>query len=146
MVINMAEENQVNIVDEINYTKSLIDSLDTQLNGLLRGMEEIRRVQTILKDTEISGSRDRRISIGAGIFALGNIDTKSRMLVPIGSDVYIEEDPEKLSNRLDRNITDLQNSIGTLNTRRSDLVNRYEALLSVVNQAREEEQGKSRNV
>ena len=106
-------------------------------------MEEIRRVQTILKDTEISGSRDRRISIGAGIFALGNIDTKSRMLVPIGSDVYIEEDPEKLSNRLDRNITDLQNSIGTLNTRRSDLVNRYEALLSVVNQAREEEQGKS---
>jgi prefoldin alpha subunit len=143
MVINMAEENQVNIVDEINYTKSLIDSLDTQLNGLLRGMEEIRRVQTILKDTEISGSRDRRISIGAGIFALGNIDTKSRMLVPIGSDVYIEEDPEKLSNRLDRNITDLQNSIGTLNTRRSDLVNRYEALLSVVNQAREEEQGKS---
>ncbi|MCL5441161.1 MAG: prefoldin subunit alpha [Candidatus Thermoplasmatota archaeon] len=139
----MAEENQVNIVDEINYTKSLIDSLDTQLNGLLRGMEEIRRVQTILKDTEISGSRDRRISIGAGIFALGNIDTKSRMLVPIGSDVYIEEDPEKLSNRLDRNITDLQNSIGTLNTRRSDLVNRYEALLSVVNQAREEEQGKS---
>jgi|YelNatPaOPRAMG01_1025707.scaffolds.fasta_scaffold00884_29 prefoldin alpha subunit len=143
MVINMAEENQVNIVDEINYTKSLIDSLDTQLNGLLRGMEEIRRVQTILKDTEISGSRDRRISIGAGIFALGNIDTKSRMLVPIGSDVYIEEEPEKLSNRLDRNITDLQNSIGTLNTRRSDLVNRYEALLSVVNQAREEEQGKS---
>ena len=143
MVINMAEENQVNIVDEINYTKSLIDSLDTQLNGLLRGMEEIRRVQTILKDTEISGSRDRRISIGAGIFALGNIDIKSRMLVPIGSDVYIEEDPEKLSNRLDRNITDLQNSIGTLNTRRSDLVNRYEALLSVVNQAREEEQGKS---
>ena len=143
MVINMAEENQVNIVDEINYTKSLIDSLDTQLNGLLRGMEEIRRVQTILKDTEISNSRDRRISIGAGIFALGNIDTKSRMLVPVGSDVYIEEDPEKLSNRLDRNITDLQNSIGTLNTRRSDLVNRYEALLSVVNQAREEEQGKS---
>jgi len=143
MVINMAEENQVNIVDEINYTKSLIDSLDTQLNGLLRGMEEIRRVQTILKDTEISGSRDRRISIGAGIFALGNIDTKSRMLVPIGSDVYIEEEPEMLSNRLDRNITDLQNSIGTLNTRRSDLVNRYEALLSVVNQAREEEQGKS---
>ena len=143
MVINMAEENQVNIVDEINYTKSLIDSLDTQLNGLLRGMEEIRRVQTILKETEISNSRDRRISIGAGIFALGNIDTKSRMLVPIGSDVYIEEEPEKLSNRLDRNITDLQNSIGTLNTRRSDLVNRYEALLSVVNQAREEEQGKS---
>ncbi len=143
MVINMAEENQVNIVDEINYTKSLIDSLDTQLNGLLRGMEEIRRVQTILKDTEISNSRDRRISIGAGIFALGNIDTKSRMLVPIGSDVYIEEEPEKLSNRLDRNINDLQNSIGTLNTRRSDLVNRYEALLSVVNQAREEEQGKS---
>jgi prefoldin alpha subunit len=143
MVINMAEENQVNIVDEINYTKSLIDSLDTQLNGLLRGMEEIRRVQTILKDTEISGSRDRRISIGAGIFALGNIDTKSRMLVPVGSDVYIEEDPEKLSNRLDRNIADLQNSIGTLNTRRSDLVNRYEALLSVVNQARQEEQGKS---
>ena len=143
MVINMAEENQVNIVDEINYTKSLIDSLDTQLNGLLRGMEEIRRVQTILKDTEISGSRDRRISIGAGIFALGNIDTKSRMLVPIGSDVYIEEEPEKLSNRLDRNINDLQNSIGNLNTRRSDLVNRYEALLSVVNQAREEEQGKS---
>ncbi|MCL5679473.1 MAG: prefoldin subunit alpha [Candidatus Thermoplasmatota archaeon] len=139
----MAEENQVNIVDEINYTKSLIDSLDTQLNGLLRGMEEIRRVQTILKDTEISGSRDRRISIGAGIFALGNIDTKSRMLVPVGSDVYIEEDPEKLSNRLDRNIADLQNSIGTLNTRRSDLVNRYEALLSVVNQARQEEQGKS---
>ena len=143
MVINMTEENQVNIVDEINYTKSLIDSLDTQLNGLLRGMEEIRRVQTILKDTEISGSRDRRISIGAGIFALGNIDTKSRMLVPIGSDVYIEEEPEKLSNRLDRNINDLQNSIGNLNTRRSDLVNRYEALLSVVNQAREEEQGKS---
>ncbi|MHB1709405.1 MAG: prefoldin subunit alpha [Thermoplasmataceae archaeon] len=139
----MAEENQVNIVDEINYTKSLIDSLDTQLNGLLRGMEEIRRVQTILKDTEISGSRDRRISIGAGIFATGNIDTKSRMLVPIGSDVYIEEDPEKLSNRLDRNITDLQNSIGALNTRRSDLVNRYEALISVVNQAREEQQGKS---
>ena len=142
----MAEENQVNIVDEINYTKSLIDSLDSQLDGFIRGMEEIRRVQIILKDTEISASRDRRISIGAGIFAFGNVDTKSKMLVPIGSDVYVEEEPEKLSNRLDRNIADLQNSIGTLSARRSDLVNRYEALLSVVDQARQEEQGKSQNV
>ncbi|OWP56412.1 MAG: prefoldin subunit alpha [Thermoplasmatales archaeon B_DKE] len=139
----MADENQVNIVDEINYTKSLIDSLDSQLNGLVRGMEEIRRVQNILKDTGIPASKDRRISIGAGIFASGSIDTSSRMLVPIGSDVYVEEDPEKLSGRLDKNIADLQNSIGTLSVRRSDLVNRYEALMSVVDQAKQEDQGKS---
>ncbi|QRF75576.1 prefoldin subunit alpha [Thermoplasmatales archaeon] len=139
----MADENQVNIVDEINYTKSLIDSLDSQLNGLVRGMEEIKRVQNILKDTGIPASKDRRISIGAGIFASGSIDTSSRMLVPIGSDVYVEEDPEKLSGRLDKNIADLQNSIGTLSVRRSDLVNRYEALMSVVDQAKQEDQGKS---
>lgn len=139
----MAEETQVNIVDEINYTKSLIDSLDSQLNNLLRGMEEIKRVQAILKDTSVSDSKDKRISIGAGIFAHGTIDIKSKLLVPIGSDVYLEEEPEKLSGRLEKNISDLQNSIGSLDTRRTELLNRYETMLSLVEQARHEQQGKS---
>jgi prefoldin alpha subunit len=139
----MAEDTQVNIVDEINYTKSLIDSLDNQLNGLLRGMEEIRRVQAILKDTGILEAKDRRVAIGSGIFALGNIDVKSKMLVPIGSDVYLEENPEKVSGRLEKNVIELQSTISALDARRTELLNRYESMLSIVDQARQEQQGKT---
>ncbi|MEM0155780.1 MAG: prefoldin subunit alpha [Thermoplasmataceae archaeon] len=139
----MAEDTQVNIVDEINYTKSLIDSLDNQLNSLLRGMEEIRRVQAILKDTGISEAKDRRIAIGSGIFALGNIDVKSKMLVPIGSDVYLEENPERVSGRLENNLLELQNTISALDARRTELFNRYESMLSIVDQARQEQKGKT---
>lgn len=139
----MAEDEQrYNPLDEINYMRSLLDSIDTQMNSLIRGLEELRRAFNALRDNAIESSEDTRVSLGAGIFANARLEMKKNLLVPIGSSIYIEEDREKTSARLEQNIKDVENSLSSMGNQRDEISNRYQALVSMVQQqSGEQKQG-----
>lgn len=139
----MENESKINITEELNYIRSLMESLDNQLTVLMRGMEEIRRAYSVLKEEGISSSKDVRVSIGAGIYAKASVVPKEKLFVPIGSDLYIEEEPSKSVTRLDQNIKELDASIQNVQTRRSDLSGRYNSLVAVLQQSQEQQRSKS---
>lgn len=137
----MAEEEQsFNPMDEINYMRSLLESIDNQMNSLIRGLEELRRAFYALKDNAIESSEDTRVTIGAGIFANVKIEMKKNLLVPIGSNIYVEEDRDKTSARLEQNIKDVENSLSSMGNQRDEISNRYQALVSLVQQQSGEQQ------
>lgn len=139
----MENDNKVNISEELNYLRSMMESLDNQLSVLVRGMDEIRKAYAVLKEEGIGASNDVKVSIGAGIFAKANVDPKEKLFVPIGSDLYVEEEPAKSITRLDQNLKELDTSIQNVQTRRSDISSRYNSLVAILQQAQEQQRAKS---
>jgi prefoldin alpha subunit len=130
----MADEQQLNVSNELNYLRSLIDSIDSQMTVLRRGLEELRRALGVLNDSAIGESPETRMTIGAGIFVKAKINLSEKLVVPVGSEVYIEEEPEKTVKRLENNISEVQQSIEGLSAQRSELANRYESILALMQQ------------
>ncbi len=139
----MENTNDFNVAEELNYLRSLMESLDNQLSVLARGMDEVRKAYSALKDEAIATSNDVKVSLGAGIFIKANIDPKERLLVPIGSNLYVEEDPKLSVERLEKNVKELDESIQNVQSRRSDISGRYNSLVSLVQQAQAEQNQKS---
>ncbi len=139
----MENEGKINISEELNYLRSLMESLDSQLSVLVRGMDEIRKAYNVLKEEGLEASEETRVSIGAGIYAKAKVNPKDKLFVPIGSDLYVEEEPEKSLSRLDQNMKELDTSIQSVQERRSDISGRYNSLMTVLQQA--QEQQRSRN-
>lgn len=139
----MENEGKINISEELNYLRSIMESLDNQLSVLSRGMEEIRKAYSVLKEEGLTASKDVRVSIGAGIFAKANVDPKDKLFVPIGSDLYVEEEPGKSLERLDQNVKELDASIQNVQGRRSEISSRYNSLVSVLQQAQDQQRSKS---
>lgn len=139
----MENTNDFNVAEELNYLRSLLESLDNQLSVLTRGMDEVRKAYSALKEEAIATSKDVKVSLGAGIFIKANIDPKEKLFVPIGSNLYVEEDPEKSAERLEKNVRELDESIQNVQSRRSDISGRYNSLVSLVQQAQSEQSQKS---
>lgn len=128
------EQQQYDPMYELNYMRSLLDSIDNQMNSLSKGLEELRRAYYSLKDQEIGKSDETRITIGAGIFVNAKLETEKSLLVPIGSSIYIEEEREKTIERLDNNIKEVETSLTGMTNQRAEISNRYQTLLSIVQQ------------
>ncbi len=139
----MENEGKINISEELNYLRSLMESLDSQLSVLVRGMDEIRKAYSVLKEEGLTASKDVRVSIGAGIFAKAKIDSSDKLFVPIGSDLYVEEESHKSISRLDQNLKELDASIQNVQGRRSEISSRYNSLVSVLQQAQEQQRSKN---
>lgn len=133
------ESRQYNPVYEINYLRSLLESIDTQMNALTRGLDELRRAYFVLKDQNIGKSDETKVSIGAGIFANAKIETESNLLVPIGSSLYVEEKRDRTLERLDNNIREVETSIMGMTNQRAEISNRYETLVALVQQQGQED-------
>lgn len=138
----MAEE-QFNVTNELNYLRSLIESIDSQLSILRRGLEELRRALSVLNESAIGTSSETRMTIGAGIFAKARIDLSENLIVPIGSEMYVEEQREKTVRRLEKNVGEVQQSIDGLVSQRNELGNRYESILALMQQQEASESGKN---
>ena len=135
----MENEGRINISEELNYLRSLMESLDSQLSVLVRGMDEIRKAYAVLKEEGLAVSKDVRVSIGAGIYAKAKINPSDKLFVPIGSDLYVEEEPQKSLARLDQNMKELDTSIQNVQGRRSEISSRYNSLVAVLQQAQEKQ-------
>lgn len=126
------DSESVGVSEELEYLKSLIESVDNQLSVLVRGMDEYNRALMVLKENYLKESGDVKVSIGAGIYLKADIHSEEKLFVPIGSDLYIEEDSSVTLGRLDRNIKEIQDSVQNIQQRRYEITERYNALLSAV--------------
>lgn len=126
------DNSNASISEELEYLKSLIDSIDSQLSVLVRGMDEYNRALLVLKENYLKDSSDTKVSIGAGIYLKADLHTDEKLFVPIGSDLYIEEDSSVTLGRLDRNIKEIQDSVQNIQQRRTEISDRYNALVSLV--------------
>ena len=127
----MAETHDIDVAQELDYVKTLIDSVDNQLSVLIRGMDEYHRALLVLKENYLKDSSDVKISIGAGIYLKADLHPEEKLFVPIGSDLYIEEDASATLGRLDRSIKEIQDSVQNIQERRMELTERYNALFTL---------------
>lgn len=141
----MERGDTTSITEEMNYYRSMIDSTERQIANLERLAQEINTTISVVGDPDLFESEDKKITIGSGIFMSAKIEKPDKLIVPIGADVYIEESPEKVQERLKSNMAQLSTSLESLYARRKDLTNRYESLLMILQRvsAQQEEKGKN---
>ncbi len=131
----MEEKQQKDITEELSYYRKLIDSTENQIKSLETLSAEVNTTISILSDPEIFKSNDQKMSIGSGIFIPVRIEEPERIIVPIGSDVFVEEDVEKARKHVEESLEQITSTIKNLYARRKELVNRYEALLMFLQRA-----------
>ncbi len=131
----MEEKQQKDITEELSYYRKLIDSTENQIKSLETLSAEVNTTISILSDPEIFKSYDQKMSIGSGIFIPVRIEEPERIIVPIGSDVFVEEDVEKARKHVEASLEQITSTIKNLYARRKELVNRYEALLMFLQRA-----------
>ncbi len=130
----MAGENE--LMEQIEYLKNLIENIDSRLNLLLKTLEESADTLALLKDTDYKNSQDVKISIGSGLFSKAVLDT-DKIVVPIGSSVYIEEDRGKTVQRMEENIKNLQDTYNNLIKQKQTAQNNYDALMYSIQRSQE---------
>ncbi|MCL4340712.1 MAG: prefoldin subunit alpha [Candidatus Thermoplasmatota archaeon] len=130
----MEQEGKINLAEQLEYLKTMISSLDNQISILLKAYEEVQRAYSIIKDLELQSSGEMKTLIGAGIYASSTLNLNQKLLVPIGSDLYIEEEKEKTANRLEKNSQEITSSLREAQDRRSDLAARHDSIVSLVQQ------------
>ncbi len=133
----MENDRRINVSEELEYLRSVIDSLDNQINSLARGIDEFRRTFSTLKDTNVMDSKDTKISLGSGIYANAKLNLGDKLLVPIGMDLFIEEEPSKTAERLENNIKEINSSLLVLQQQKKDAEYRYNAIVALVQQQSE---------
>jgi prefoldin alpha subunit len=138
----MENESRINVTEELNYLRSLIESIDGQVNTLIRGLEELRKAHLALTDTSLASSKETRVAIGAGIFMEATLKMDGKLLVPIGSDIFIHEDPAAARARLEENMKEVETSISSLNGQREEISRRYDTILA----AAQSQSGENRDV
>lgn len=139
----MAEE-QINITDEINYMRSLMDSTENQIESLERLLSEMATTLSVVTSKDMFDSEEKRINIGSGIYIEAIIRKPDKFIVPIGSDVYAEFGPEDVEKRLKDNMKQITDTLESLYLRRKELNSRYNSLLMLLQRvSQQQEKGKN---
>lgn len=130
----MAGENE--LMEQLEYLKNLLENIDSRSNLLLKTLEESNETLALLKDNDYQKSNDVKISIGSGLFSKATLDT-SKIIVPIGSSVFVEEEREKTITRMEENIKSLQDTYNSLIKQKQTAQNNYDALVYSIQRAQE---------
>jgi prefoldin alpha subunit len=130
----MAGENE--LMEQIEYLKNLMENIDSRLNLLLKTLDESADTLALLKDNEYKNSQDIKISIGSGLFSKATLDTQ-KIVVPIGSSIYVEEDREKTVQRMEENIKSMQDTYNNLVKQKQTAQNNYDALMYSIQRSQE---------
>ena len=131
----MENNEKVNLYEEANYAKALIDSLNEQIERLEKATEELVATSTILHEDGIRDSPEIRISIGSGIYVGVSGLKFDRVLIPVGSGVLKEESRENATHKIDDNLKEISASLNSLYLRKKDIETRYESILAVLQNA-----------
>ncbi|HII82883.1 MAG TPA: prefoldin subunit alpha [Ferroplasma sp.] len=130
----MAGENE--LMEQLEYLKNLMENIDSRMNLLLKTLEESSETIALLKDNDYQKSSDVKISIGSGLFSKATLDT-GKIIVPVGSNVFIEEEREKTIKRMEDNIKGLQDTYSNLIKQKQTAQNNYDALVYSIQRSQE---------
>ncbi|WP_337860676.1 prefoldin subunit alpha [Ferroplasma sp.] len=122
----MAGENE--LMEQLEYLKNLIENIDSRTNLLGKTLEESTETLSLLKDNDYKNSTDMKISIGSGLFSKATLDTE-KIIVPVGSSVFIEEEKQKTIKRLEDNMKSLQDTYNNLIRQKQTAQNNYDAIV-----------------
>ncbi|EQB74453.1 MAG: hypothetical protein AMDU4_FER2C00008G0025 [Ferroplasma sp. Type II] len=130
----MAGENE--LMEQLEYLKNLMENIDSRMNLLMKTLEESSETIALLKDNDYQKSSDVKISIGSGLFSKATLDT-GKIIVPVGSNVFIEEEREKTIKRMEDNIKGLQDTYSNLIKQKQTAQNNYDALVYSIQRSQE---------
>ena len=121
-------ENENNVMEQLDYLKNLIDNINQRLNLLLKTLDESNDTLLFLNNNEYQNSKDVKISIGSGLFSKATLNPE-KIIVPVGSSVFIEEEKDKTIKRLQDNIKSLNDTYNSLIKQKDMAQNNYDALV-----------------
>lgn len=135
----MNNDDTMNLADEINATKSLLESTEKQITTLDRAMQDLSTTLAVLKERDNFTESETRVSIGSGMFLKAKIENSDSVMLPIGSDIYTDTDAETARKKIEANIMELQKSLDSLASRQTDLRVRYENLVAIAQSVSQQE-------
>ncbi|MCI2412461.1 prefoldin subunit alpha [Cuniculiplasma divulgatum] len=132
-------EDRIDVREELEFLESFINSSEKQINLLTQGIEDYGKALSVLQSKEVSESSENLISLGGGVFARGRIEREKEVMVAVGSDIFIEEKPERTIERLKGQIEEVRKSLQSLNDQRAEALRRYQAIVQSVNSSQKQD-------
>ncbi len=131
----MEQDARESLIQELEYLKGVIESYNEQISRIGRVVDEINLSLSVIGNRKNIEGNETRVSIGYGVYVNARIENFDKLLLPIGSGIYREDSAENVENRLKSELESLQASMDSLLEKRKESENRYETLLTVVQQA-----------
>ncbi len=131
----MEQDARESLIQELEYLKGVIESYNDQISRIGRVVDEINLSLSVIGNRKNIEGNETRVSIGYGVYVNARIENFDKLLLPIGSGIYREDSAENVENRLKSELQSLQASMDSLLEKRKESENRYETLLTVVQQA-----------
>ena len=132
-------EERIDVREELEFLESFINSSEKQINLLTQGIEDYGKALSVLQSKEVSESSENLISLGGGVFARGRIEREKEVMVAVGSDIFIEEKPERTIERLKGQIEEVRKSLQSLNDQRAEALRRYQTIVQSVNSSQKQD-------
>ncbi|MGC8515787.1 MAG: prefoldin subunit alpha [Thermoplasmata archaeon] len=131
----MDSEAQANLVDEINMTRSLLDSTERQISTVDKAYQDLAVTLAVVNEKPELADKAVRISIGSGMYVEGKIGNSDNIIVPVGSDVFVEATTVEAKKRIEESMESLRKTLEELLQRQSDLRIRYDSLMAIAQRA-----------
>jgi len=118
--------------DEIRRAAAVLDSQRAQLETLARqeeifqySLEELLRARETVSSARKAGNgAEALVPVGAGAFLFMDVKVSDKALMSIGSDLVLEESVDKVLERLDARVKEIEEASKTLSEKITDLDDR----------------------
>ncbi len=131
----MDSDAQANLVDEINMTRSLLDSTERQISTVDKAYQDLAVTLAFVNEKPELADKAVRISIGSGMYVEGKIADSDKIIIPVGSDVFVESTTGEAKKKIEESMESLRKTLDELLQRQSDLRIRYDSLMAIAQRA-----------
>lgn len=131
----MDSDAQANLVDEINMTRSLLDSTERQISTVDKAYQDLAMTLAVVNEKPELADKAVRISIGSGMYVEGKIADSDKIIIPVGSDVFVESTTGEAKKKIEESMESLRKTLDELLQRQSDLRIRYDSLMAIAQRA-----------
>ena len=122
----------MNEEEEVRRAAAVLDSQRAQLETLARqeeilqySLEELLRARETVSNARQAGKgAEALVPVGAGAFLSVNVKEAEKALMSIGSDLVLEESVDKVLERLDTRVKEIEEASKTLSEKITDLDDR----------------------
>jgi len=122
----------MNNEEEVRRAAAVLDSQRAQLESLARqeeilqySLEELLRARETVGNARQTGKgTEALVPVGAGAFLFMNVKDSDKALMSIGSDLVLEESVDKVLEKLDARVKEIEEASKTLSEKISDLDDR----------------------
>jgi prefoldin alpha subunit len=122
----------MNNEEEVRRAAAVLDSQRAQLESLARqeeilqySLEELLRARETVGNARQAGKgTEALVPVGAGAFLFMNVKDSDKALMSIGSDLVLEESVDKVLEKLDARVKEIEEASKTLSEKISDLDDR----------------------